>query len=252
MAKLTKNIKRIKGIEVKTLGKESITMLFPNIAFPQYFDESKKKFVNIKNEMELKQAKERGEKLSYGGLLLIPKDSPESEKIKGTIDQLWEYYQLDNRKNAKPYPLEDGDEKAQELEEDEKNGDMYKGYWLLKVDSKWDAKKDKIRFQCFNKFGKFFPKNNDEIQGYFVRLGLFIDFYDYAGSVGVKVYLNAIQFMDANPNAQFKTDYENEFDFEEQTEEEKEDAFEKAVGSDEDLKQGIPVGNDGEDDSPFA
>jgi hypothetical protein len=251
MAKSVKSIKRIKGIEVKTLGKESVSMLFPNIAFPQYFDETKKKFVNIKNDMELKQAKERGEKLSYGGLLLIPKDSKDGNKIKDTIDYLWDYYQLEQRKNAKPYPLEDGDEKAQELEEDEKNGDMYKGNWILKIDSKWDSKKEKIRFQCFNKFGKYFPKSNDEIQGYFVRLGLFIDFYDYAGSVGVKAYMNAIQFMDENPDVQFKTDYENEFDFE-TAEEEKEDAFEKAVSSDEDLTQGIPVGNDGEDDSPFA
>ena len=248
-------IKKVKGIEVKTKGKTSISIEFPNIKFPQYRDEDSQSFVKIENDLEFSQAIDRGEKLTYGGRLLIKKDSKEGKEIKETFDKLWKYYKLE--KVAKPrfgkYPLEDGEEKADELEAEDKNGDKYRGHWILKISSKYDAKKKKRRFKSFDKYNKhnscYIPDSDDDINGFFVRVGLNLDFYDYGANIGLVAYMNAIQFLDQNPNLEFGTNYADEFEFEEQSEEEKEDNLSKALGSDDDGLDEMSLVDDESDES---
>lgn len=260
--KLSKVVK-VKGVEVKLASKGNVSITFPCIAYPQYWDEAKQKFVTIENDLEMKQAIDRKEKLSYGGQILIKKDTEQSQKIKDVVDKLWAYYKLDKIKGSTrlaKYPLEDGDQKADDLEADEKNGDIYRGMWILKISSNYDDKKGKKRFKAFNKFdrsGNWMPSSNDEIQGYYVNLGLTFDFYDFGSNIGLKAYMNAIQFTDENPDLQFGTNYADadEFEFEEATEEEKEDALNKAIG--EDSEDELPGGTNTpdvatDDDSPFA
>lgn len=251
---MAKKAKKIPGIEFKNTSKNVITMRFPKIRYPNYWKKDGT-CVDIKNDTEFEQAKEREERLLYGGELLIPKDSKEAKELIEAVDKMWKIYDLDNvakkRRKINPYIIEDGDEKADGLEKREKNGDIYRGHIVVKIGTNYDYKKNKIRFQCFNKYGAYMPKTNDEVDGYYVRVGLYIDYYNYSGSEGVRAYMNAVQFMDENPDAKFQKDYSNEFEFEEQTEEQKQDAFEKAVGIEDDelpLDAGVTVNNSESDD----
>ena len=229
--------KKMQGIEFKNKSKDVISMIFPKIAYPQYYDNDDYKYVDIKNETEFKQALERNEYLSYGGLLLIPKKSKEASELKKAIDTLWNHYDLENNKKANDCPLRDGDDIADELESKDKNGDYYKGHYVLKIVSKYDKDKGKKRFQCFNKYRAFMPQSNDEVNGYFVRVGLFINYYKNGKNIGVSAYMNAVQFMDENPDLQFRTDYSKEWDFEEAPEEDKEQAMDKVFEGDGSISQ---------------
>lgn len=263
---MAKKAKKIPGIEFKNTSKNVITMRFPKIRYPNYWKDGI--CVDIKNDTEFEQAKEREERLIYGGELIIPKGSKEAKELIEAVDKIWKIYDLDNvakkRRKINPYIIEDGDEKADGLEKREKNGDIYRGHIVLKIGTNYDYKKNKIRFQCFDKFDKYMPKTNNEVDGYYVRVGLYIDYYNYSGSEGVRAYMNAVQFLEENPDVKFQKDYSNEFEFEQKTEEEKQDAFEKAVGIDDDdelpLEAGInnntalddQIDSDIGDSDPFA
>lgn len=238
MSKLNKFKKR--GHEIKLAGKDVTTIVYPNIVLPQYFDNSTNKYNQVEDEAEANMLRAKNITVEYGGLLLIKKGTKEAKLVKETVDKVWNDFNLDKNRKAN-YPIEDGDEKADKLESQQKNGDMYRGHILIKTGTQNKKKK----FQSFNKYGVYSPKTDDEINGFFCRLGLYIGYYESSSSVlGVKAYLNAIQYMDKNPDVNIATDYSNEFDFESAGDEE----FEKAVGRDEDFDGGASITDDVEDD----
>ncbi|MDX1372506.1 MAG: DUF2815 family protein, partial [Nitrososphaeraceae archaeon] len=125
-----------------------VDLIHVNVATQQYFD-SNNKPVKIKSE----QAREQdckfnsvkkiwlsitGETLQYNATILIPKDSKEAKKIKAAVDEEWEKGKAAKviKKNSN-YPLKDGDEMADELEAKEKNGEYYRGNYVIKPKSSY-------------------------------------------------------------------------------------------------------------------
>ena len=247
-------IKKVKGVELTVRGMNCVSIQFPRIIFPGYWDAENQVFVDINSNKELEEAIQKEIKLDYGGQILIRKDSKPGKEIKKAIDKLWKYYSLDKVKKPRygKNPLEDGDLKAEELEAEEKNGDIYKGHWILRISSRHDNKKNRRRFKSFDKIdrsGNYLPRSDSDVDGFYVNLGITIDFYEYGNNIGLKVYMNAVQFLEQNPDLEFGTNYSNEFDFEEASDETKEDALTKALG-DEEPDDGVPlVEDDNEQDA---
>lgn len=244
MNKQSTFIKR--GYEVKLATKGATTIVFPTVVLPQYFDSDNNKYVSIQSKEELQELKAKGISVEYGGLLLIKKGTKDAKLVTDAVDKVWKDFKLKDQRKAN-YPIEDGDEKADKMEADQKNGDMYRGMIVIKT----GTQNKKREFQSFNKYGKYKPSSNDEVNGYYVHLGLYIGYYYKSTSVlGVKAYLNAIQYLDKNPDINIATDYSTEFSFENASD----DEFNKAVGDNEDFDGGVPLtdGENGEDDEVFG
>lgn len=194
------------GVAISTNSMNNTSIVFPHLAFPQYYHESKNKFSLIRDQGELNRAyNDASIKLSWGGLLLIDKDSEDATLIKNAINKIWIDCNLSTNTRA-DNPLKDGDVKSLKLEEQNKNGDMYKDKYSIKVSTYKQP-------DVYDKFGVYSPRSNDAIAGKFCKVLLYLKYYKKGNTVGIKAYLNAIQILDQNEDLIFNRDTSGMFEF---------------------------------------
>jgi hypothetical protein len=230
----------LKGVNLNTLQ-------FTCLLDGQY--KSKKgDFVRVYKD-DYKQELKNNDSLEHKAEIVINNTLPDGsknpylEEIKAIILKLWKEHKIP--KNGISC-LKNGDKKAEELESREKNGDRLLNTHVLKVHSKFDIK-------FFDKYVRpYEPEEDTELNGKYINAVLQFKNYDRGTNKGVTCFVSKIQVFDQNPAFEFDIRAEDAFDAVEFGADEKEEVLQKAVGSDEKLAQGIPVGNDGEDDSPFA
>jgi hypothetical protein len=228
---LKKGIKLSLNSKDEQTGKRDCTIVFPTLKYPEYWDENNQKYVKITSLSQLESAKQNNEKLIYGGTILIPKGCKTHYVLMDAINTLWEYNKLTSKANC---PLFDGDEKAEEMEENEKNGSMYEGNMYFRIASMETSKTEyKRMFKLYNKTdktGKWIPESNEECYGKFVIPQVTLKYYKSGSNTGLKFYFNGLQILDQNET--YAISSLDGFEFEEEDEienEEKENNIEKAV-----------------------
>lgn len=214
MANVKKGTKYITGI---------VNLIHVNVATPQYFDANNTP-IKIKSE----QAREQdckynslkkywksitGENLQYNITILISKDSKEAIKIKAAINEEWKKFSKVLTKTSR-YPIQDGDEMADDLEVKGKNGEYYRGNYVLKA---------KSNFKPLIVLGKKVVKPNTDSfdidhNGWEGRVSIRFDYYSGMGG-GLTTRLNQVQFEKDNPDLDFGggCDFEIEEEKEENT-----------------------------------
>lgn len=216
MSKVKKGTKYVSG---------TVDLIHVNVATQQYFD-SNNKPVKIKSEHAREQdckfnsvkktwLSPTGEALQYNVTILIPKDSKEAKKIKAAVDEEWEKgKQAKVIKKTSRYPIQDGDEMADELEAKEKNGEYYRGNYVIKA---------KSNYKPLIVVGKKMVKPNTDSfdidhNGWTGRVSVRFDYYSGMGG-GITTRLNQIQFIKDNPDLDFGggCDFEIEEEEEEST-----------------------------------
>jgi len=186
-----------------------VDLIHVNVATQQYFD-SNNKPIKIKSEearqknckfnsVKKKWLSSTDEELIYNVTILIPKESNEAKKIKQLVDEEWEKGKAAKviKKNSR-YPLEDGDDKADELEAKEKNGEYYRGNYVIKA---------KSLFKPLIVLGKKVVKPSTDTfdidhNGWTGRVSLRFDYYSGMGG-GITTRLNQICFLEDNPDLDF-------------------------------------------------
>lgn len=196
------------GVKVKL---SNVILTFPNLATSQYYDNEKDIYIKLSNDTE--EEKSKYPSTEYGGQLIIEKGSKNHKLIKSAVDSIWKQRNLE-KQNRAIYPLKDGDEKADFLEKEEKNGEQYKGMILFKAHTKFKPKKifTKVKGKLWN--GSI-PSDDDAINGFFINVIVEAKYYKKGSNIGVTIYLNGIQLLEQNPDFDFSNDCESEFDFEE-------------------------------------
>lgn len=205
--------KKIKGVNITLKSENEISCMFNNLATPQKYDDKTFTFTKLDKDLE-----EEDKDYKYGTTLLIDKGSKTAQDLKDTIDTLWKEWGLDKNKKAE-YPMKCGDEKAEELEARDKNGEAYRGKWVVKTGTK---KKPKI-FTTKGTWKGNTKTDDNNINGYFCNVILYPSYYKAGTNLGVTCYLNGIQLIKENPDLQFGSNPESEFDFEEKEPEVKEE-----------------------------
>ena len=201
MAKVKKGTKYVSG---------KVDLIHVNVATQQWVDDNDKPH-KIKSEKTREEdckfnsvkklwLSPIGKPLVYNTTILIPKDSNEAKKIKAAVDEEWEKgKQAKVIKKLSIYPLKDGDEMADELEAKEKNGEYYRGNYVLKA---------KSNYKPLIVVGKkVVPKADTETfdidhNGWIGRVSLRFDYYSGMGG-GVTTRLNQICFLEDNPDLDF-------------------------------------------------
>lgn len=201
---------------------------------------------------DLEKLMEQDSKISFSAQLVISNKNPMLPKLKAVIKKIATENKLTGGRKQWNNPLMDGEEKILELEEKDKNGDRYKGCHVLKI----TAKKP-IKF--YDKNNKAItPKSDDDLDGMFCQLVLWISGYDVGSNKGVSCYINLLQVRDKNPEFDFGVDAEDAFGAEDPEfgDEEIEENIDKA--DDGDNGEGnieddeLPISKDDDDDEdPF-
>jgi len=123
----------------------------------------------------------------YSATILLKKDEDkeEIENLKKIISMLWKEGKLSNKSMN---PLKDGDEKAKEMEMEEKDGSFYKDYYIFKSNSKFPIKVVDGKKLAY-------VDEDSTCQGRYCRLNL--EFYAYKAGInsGVTSYLKAVQIL---------------------------------------------------------
>lgn len=236
--------KKIKGLNITLKSEKEISCIFSNLATPQKYDDKTFTFTKLDKDLE-----EEDKDYKYGTTLLIDKGSKAAQDLKDTIDTLWKEWGLDKNKKAE-YPMKCGDEKAEELEARDKNGEVYRGKWVVKTGTK---KKPKV-FTTKGKWQGNTKSDDDSINGYFCNVILYPSYYKAGTNLGVTCYLNGIQLIEENPDLQFGSNPESEFDFEEkepEVKEEPKDSNKKDVDVSDDKEESKNHDEIPDDDLPF-
>ena len=198
MSKVKKGTKYVSG---------KVDLIHVNVATQQYFD-SNNKPIKIKSEEARQQdckfnsvkktwLSPSGETLQYNVTILIPKDSKEATKIKAAADEEWKKFAKQLKKTSR-YPIQDGDEMADELEAKEKNGEYYRGCYVLKAKSNY-----KPLIVVGKKMVKPTTEDFDiDHNGWTGRVSIRFDYYSGMGG-GLTTRLNQICFLEDNPNLDF-------------------------------------------------
>jgi len=189
-----------KGVRIVTEGLNTVTINYPNLIFPQQYVNNIVKYKTVDNPQELQQLlmlKQQGidTKLMWGGQFLVPKDSADGKTIKDAVDSQWDKYNIGD-KNSVYYPIIDGDKFASMLESKGKKGDLFKNMWKFKSYDNRGCP------QLFNEYGEFKPNSDKEVDGFFVRMSCYVNYYSQPNR-GVRIYLNSIQFLTKNPKFNF-------------------------------------------------
>ena len=200
MSKVKKGTKYVTG---------KVDLIHVNVATQQYFN-SDDKPIKIKSEqareqdckfnsLKKKWLSPTGEELIYNVTILIPKKSNEAKKIKELANEEWEKGKVAKviKKDSR-YPIEDGDEKADKLESKEKNGEYYRGNYVIKA---------KSLFKPITVLGKKVVKPTTEDfdidhNGWTGRVSIRFDYYSGMGG-GITTRLNQICFLEDNPDLDF-------------------------------------------------
>lgn len=200
MSKVRKGTKYVSG---------KVSLIYPMVATPQYYDKKDLKYVNIDSEQMLsrytktdknKYITSNNEELEYCVSILVPKDSNEGKKIKDIVDFEWqEGKKAKAIKSSSNYPIKDGDEEADELESREKNGEYLRGCWLIRAKSNY-----KPKIVLGKKLIK--PTTSDfniDHNGWDGRVSIVVRWYKFGANSGVSVKLNQICFLEDNPDLDF-------------------------------------------------
>lgn len=200
MSKAKKGTKYVSG---------KVDLIHVNVATQQWFDDNDKPH-KIKSEEQREQdckynsvkktwLSPIGKPLVYNVTILIPKDSKESKIVKELIDEEWEKGKAAKviKKNSN-YPLKDGDEMADELEAKEKNGEYYRGNYVIKAKSNYKAK-IVLGKKLINPSNESFDIDHN---GWVGRVSLRFDYYNGMGG-GITTRLNQILFLEDNPDLAF-------------------------------------------------
>ena len=172
-----------------TTGK--VTLLFPHFNKPYAFNDN--------------------DTPKYQVQILFSKDSPEVNNFKNLIAKEWK---LNNLQKTDHNPLRDGDEKAKSLENEGKNGDIYKGMYFIKAASQFPIK------VYTKRKGELWIGDDNDINGWYGRVMLTLKAYTNGFNKGVTAYLKAtqvlekgeIEFFDASSNFDFDENENNNFD----------------------------------------
>lgn len=127
-----------------------------------------------------------GDTPMYSVMAMIDKDNTaEYENWKAVVTKIW----LLSKLKAKDHnPILDGDIKAQELEEDGKNGDFYKNKWYIKLNSKF-----KVGIVDSKKLN--FVGDDIDINGHLGRFAANFCCYEAAKGKGIKGFLKKVQVL---------------------------------------------------------
>lgn len=146
-----------------------------------------------------------GDAEKYQVLLMFPKDNNnEAENFKSLINSIWKEAKL---KANDHNPLMDGDNKAKLLEDEGKNGDMYKGMYYIKASSQYPVKV--VDGKKLNWTGL-----DNDINGNFGRAVINLKAYNQAGNRGITCYLKSVQVLGKGIDI-MTSDYTKDFDYEE-------------------------------------
>lgn len=215
------NQKKPKGINITLKSENDISTHYPNLATAQRFDNQSGKFVKMEKDTD-----ELEEGYKYGTTILIEKDSQVAKDLIKTVNAIWKEYDLDKNRKAN-YPISDGNKKADELEKQDKNGDVFKNKLIVKTGTK---KKPKV-FTTKGAWKGSTKQSDEAINGWFCNVMLHVKYYKAGTNCGVTCYLNGLQLISENPDMQFSANPENEFDFEESNESSSNDGFYMYNGS---------------------
>jgi hypothetical protein len=244
MSKAKKGTKYVTG---------KVDLIHVNVATQQYFD-SNNKPIKIKSEEARQQdckfnsvkktwLSPSGETLQYNVTILIPKDSKEAKKIKTAADEEWEKGKAAKViKKSSRYPIQDGDEMADELEAKEKNGEYYRGNYVIKAKSNY-----KPMIVLGKKIVKPTTDSFDiDHNGWIGRVSIRFDYYSGMGG-GITTRLNQICFLEDN----LDLDFGGGCDFEIEEEEESTDfGNSKSVVGENDTAQTMSCYDDDEEEPP--
>jgi hypothetical protein len=236
------NSKRTKSINLTLKSDKDISVIYPNLATPCKYNLKDNSFTVLDirpNSLE--------DGYKYTATLLIDKESKSANEIMKAVKEIWKIWDLKNEENPNN-PIKDGDKKASKLENEDKNGDVYKNKYVLRTSTKKVPK-------VFTKTGTWngIRKIDDEaIHGYFCNVMICVSYYKAGTNVGVTCYLTGLQLIEENPDLQYQNP-ESEFDFDAKEPEKSKDVdsfdFDEDDGKKVDVKN---ISNEVDDDEdPF-
>ena len=241
---MAKSKQKFKGVNFVLNSDERYhTLNFPVLLGGQWYDNKNNKYVEVSKE-DYKAESKINDSVEHCTEIVISKDSPQVKEMRSLLSKMAKEYKLP--KNA-IFPVTDGDEKAKELEESDKNGDNYVGTLILKA-------KTKKEVSFFNKAVEpYTPESDDELKGMYCNAVLMFKPYKVGVTTGIKCYLSKVQLLEKNPNFEFGVRAEDAFSPVQFGQDEKNEALEKAV-DEEDGDYDVPMGDtpDSDSDEVFA
>jgi hypothetical protein len=217
--------KYFKGLKYINKGKKDGISIFPYLA-GQYWNDDTEEYVTINMDDSNVGKTLKGKAttyhvntgdgkydISFGITLLIPKDSKDSKELIKTIKEVAEQNKL---KKGWTNPLKDGDEKIAENYNEDKDLSIYEGMYYMKFETKI-----KNSLKIFDKYKNLLHKNwtmddDGQYNGYYSRLSSMIKPYKAGSNIGIKGYLQGVQFLDQSPLEIGGGNIEDDFDFEEE------------------------------------